>query len=125
MTWEKELGESICSISELKKYIKLTSKEEKQLQKVIEIHPMKITKYYLSLINKEDKKDPIKRIIIPSPDELNLDGSYDTSGEKENTKTVGLQHKYDQTALILSTNRCSAYCRFCFRKRLVHKEKKL
>ena len=32
---------------------------------------------------------------------------------------VGLQHKYSQTALILSTNHCAMYCRHCFRKRLV------
>ncbi len=56
---------------------------------------------------------------MPSVDELNLMGSYDTSGEKENTKMPGLQHKYPQTALILSTNRCAMYCRHCFRKRLV------
>nr|QNO56405.1 hypothetical protein EIIOIEJP_00012 [Methanosarcinales archaeon ANME-1 ERB7] len=31
----------------------------------------------------------------------------------------GLQHKYAQTALILATNRCATYCRYCFRKRLV------
>lgn len=31
----------------------------------------------------------------------------------------GLQHKYRQTALILSTHRCAMYCRHCFRKRLV------
>lgn len=30
-----------------------------------------------------------------------------------------MQHKYNQTALILVTNRCAGYCRFCFRKRLV------
>ncbi|MCK5039655.1 MAG: KamA family radical SAM protein [Candidatus Aenigmarchaeota archaeon] len=119
MDWEKELKESICSIEELKKYIKLTPEEEKQLQTVVHKHPMRITKYYLSLINKEDKEDPIRRLMIPSPEELNLEGSYDTSGEEENTKTVGLQHKYKQTALILSTNQCAAYCRFCFRKRLV------
>lgn len=119
MSWKKELEQGICSIEELKKYIKISPIEEDQLKKVIQIHPMKITKYYLSLIDKNDKNDPIRRIIIPSIDELNLEGSYDTSGEHKNTKTVGLQHKYQQTALILSTNRCAAYCRFCFRKRLV------
>jgi KamA family protein len=31
----------------------------------------------------------------------------------------GLQHKYQQTALILATSRCAMYCRHCFRKRLV------
>ena len=56
---------------------------------------------------------------VPNIEELNLLGSYDTSGEGENTKMPGLQHKYPQTALILSTNRCAMYCRHCFRKRLV------
>ena len=30
-----------------------------------------------------------------------------------------MQHKYKETALILSTNVCAMYCRHCFRKRLV------
>jgi lysine 2,3-aminomutase len=30
----------------------------------------------------------------------------------------GLEHKYDDTALLLVNNVCGAYCRFCFRKRL-------
>jgi KamA family protein len=58
-------------------------------------------------------------MIIPCVDELNVSGAYDTSGEKDNTKLTGLQHKYHETSLILSTNRCDAYCRFCFRKRLI------
>ena len=119
MSWEKKLNESICSIDELKKYIKISPIEEIKLKEVVKIHPMKITKYYLSLINKEDRDDPIRRLIVPSIEELDLCGTYDTSGESENTKTVGLQHKYKQTALILSTNQCAAYCRFCFRKRMV------
>jgi len=80
---------------------------------------MSITKYYLSLIDWKNKNDPIKKMMIPSIEELDTIGSYDTSGEATNTKMDGLQHKYQQTVLILSTNRCSAYCRFCFRKRLV------
>lgn len=119
MTWENKLKENIHTVNQLKKYIKLTQKEEKQLEKVIQIHPMSITKYYLSLIDKNDKNDPLRKLIIPSIEELDLSGSYDPSDEKSNIKTVGLQHKYPQTALILSTNRCTAYCRFCFRKRLV------
>lgn len=119
MEWQKSLNNNIRTITQLKEHIKLTKKEEQQLKKVVKIHPMNITQYYFSLINKKDKKDPIRKIIVPSEKELSLEGSYDTSGEKENTKSVGLQHKYGQTALILSTNRCPAYCRFCFRKRLL------
>ncbi len=119
MTWEEELEESICTIAQLEECIGLTPREEKQLQKIIERHPMRITRYYLSLIDIKDPNDPIRKMAVPSEGELNLLGSYDTSGERENTKMPGLQHKYSQTALILATNRCAAYCRFCFRKRMV------
>lgn len=38
----------------------------------------------------------------------------------------GLQHKYQQTILLLSTNQCAMYCRHCFRKRMVgYSEKEL
>ena len=91
----------------------------KQLQHIVEIHPMRIPRYYLSLIDWDDPQDPLRRMAVPDVDELDLSGSYDTSGEADNTKMPGLQHKYPQTALILTTNRCSMYCRHCFRKRLV------
>jgi lysine 2,3-aminomutase len=120
MNWEDELNNNICTVDDLKNHIELGKEEEKVLKKVIAIHPMSITRYYMSLINKAEKNDPIRKLIVPSEYELNsASGSYDPSHEKDNTKTVGLQHKYRQTALILSTNRCTAYCRFCFRKRLV------
>ncbi|MEG0505828.1 MAG: KamA family radical SAM protein, partial [Raoultibacter sp.] len=35
------------------------------------------------------------------------------------TFVTGLQHKYRETAMMLSTNECAMYCRHCFRKRLV------
>jgi KamA family protein len=108
----------ICTIDKLK-YINLSPNEEKKLQNIINRHPMRVTPYYLSLIDWNDPFDPIRKMAIPSKDEFNLQGSYDTSGEVENTKMLGLQHKYSETALILATNQCAMYCRHCFRKRLV------
>jgi len=119
MGWQQELKKNVCSVDELKKYFELSPTEEKKIRNVVEIHPMSVTRYYLSLMNKKDKNDPLRRMQIPSVAELDPAGMYDTSGEKENTKSVGLQHKYKQTAVILATNSCGAYCRFCFRKRLV------
>jgi KamA family protein len=80
---------------------------------------MRVPKYYASLIDWTDPEDPIRRMAIPHRDEFDTSGSYDTSGEMESTKMPGLQHKYAQTALLLTTNRCAMYCRYCFRKRLV------
>jgi len=117
--YQRELARNICSIEHLKGYMSMSPEEEKCMEKVISVHPMNITRYYASLIDWNDPCDPIRKIAVPSGDELDLSGSYDTSGEHSNTKIPGLQHKYPETALILATNRCATYCRFCFRKRLV------
>ena len=42
---------------------------------------------------------------LPALEELDDAGMWDTSGEASNTKTEGLQHKYAQTTLILSTSK--------------------
>jgi len=46
----------------------------------------------------------------------------DTSGEHANSPIRGLQHKYEETALVLTTQDCAMFCRHCFRRRLVGKE---
>ena len=109
----------IYTIDQLKEFIDFSPQEEKKLKQITQRHPMRITPYYLSLINWDDPDDPIRKMAIPSLNESNLEGSYDTSGESENTKMAGLQYKYRETALILATNKCAMYCRHCFRKRLV------
>ncbi len=119
MSWQDDLKNSISTIEDLSENLVLAPKEQKQIQRVIDRHPMRISHYYFSLINGTDPDDPIRRLVVPSDEELDLSGSYDTSGEIESTRMPGLQHKYRQTALILATNRCAAYCRYCFRKRLV------
>ena len=119
MTEHEELKNCVCTLDQLKGYACLSSTEKEQLKQVSQTHPMRVSKYYMSLINWDDPQDPIKKMAAPSCEELNLEGFYDTSGEAGNTKMPGLQHKYSETALILATNRCAVYCRHCFRKRLV------
>jgi lysine 2,3-aminomutase len=89
------------------------------MEKIIRVHPMRISPYYISLIDWNNPADPIRKMAVPSVEELSLEGFYDTSGENQNMIFPGLQHKYSETALILVTNQCAMYCRHCFRKRLV------
>lgn len=117
--WKNELKKCIRSVDQLKNYVDIAPEQEKRLKRVVELHPMRITPYYMSLIDWNDPADPIRKMIVPSVRELDLSGSYDTSGEKQSTMMPGLQHKYPQTVLILSTNMCYSYCRYCFRKRMV------
>ncbi|WP_022846969.1 MULTISPECIES: KamA family radical SAM protein [unclassified Desulfurobacterium] len=107
------------SLEEIESRFGVTFENKGKLKKIIEKHPMFISSYYAELIDWNNPDDPLKKIVFPSVDELNVSGSYDTSGEKENTVITGLQHKYRETALLLVTNRCAGYCRHCFRKRMV------
>lgn len=119
MSWQDEIKNGVRTASELASVLGLPPEKEREIGEITERYPMLITPYYLSLADKSDPNDPIARMCVPSADELSPGGRFDTSGEAENTKVEGLQHKYRETALILSTNQCAMYCRHCFRKRLV------
>ena len=108
----------LTSISELDNLVGLNQKEREKMETVTELFPFRANDYYLSLIDWKDGHDPIRRIVIPDSRELKTGGSADPSCEKDFTKKPGLQHKYDQTGLLLLTDVCGGICRFCFRKRL-------
>jgi lysine 2,3-aminomutase len=78
-----------------------------------------VTKFYQDQIRKSGHYEQLKYIVEPSLREFESPGSLDTSGEHDSTVVPGLQHKYRQTGLLLVTDRCASYCRYCFRKRIV------
>ncbi|SHI81226.1 KamA family radical SAM protein [Parasporobacterium paucivorans] len=117
--WQEELNGNITKLSEISEKLNMSPDQEEQLERIARRFPLSVPRYYLSLIDWSDPEDPIRKMCIPSLDELEMEGSFDTSGEAQNTVMPGMQHKYNETALILSNNQCAMYCRHCFRKRLV------
>ena len=81
-----------------------------------------VTKFYQDQIRKSGSYEQLKYIVEPSLQEFGSPGSLDTSGEHDHTVVPGFQHKYPQTGLLLVTDRCASYCRYCFRKRIVGKD---
>ena len=118
-TIEKLLQTCITEPDALARNWNLTEEEIRQLRAITDVYPIRIPKYYLDLIGPDWKSDPIRKLCFPDLMEISTSGQKDTSGEARNTKMTGLQHKYAQTALILTTNQCAMYCRHCFRKRMV------
>jgi lysine 2,3-aminomutase len=106
------------SVDELDNLVGLTPKEREEMENVTQTFPFRANDYYLSLIDWKDRHDPLRRIVVPDPHELNGGGCMDPSCEKDYTKLPGLQHKYAQTGLLLLSDLCGGICRFCFRKRL-------
>nr|WP_320115155.1 KamA family radical SAM protein [uncultured Desulfuromonas sp.] len=124
LDWQKELGNNITSVDELKTYLPLSYDEEADLRSVTQAHPLNIPRYYLSLIDKNDPDDPIRKMAVPAAEELVVAGAMgettkDPYGDDKHDKGNGILHKYSYTALVVATEYCSMYCRHCFRKRMV------
>ena len=117
--WKDMLKNSIRDVEQLRKVLALSEEEARQMGEIIERYPLCVNSYYLSLIDKDDPKDPIRKMCIPDIHEFSEGGQADTSGEADNTVVQGMQHKYKQTALILSTIQGTASSEICTRSLLV------
>jgi KamA family protein len=111
-------------ITKLEQIPGLTKEERKKLEPVVEFFSFQTNEYYESLIDWSNPKDPIRRIVIPDIKELEKWGKMDPSNEKRYTVLPGLEHKYDSVAVLLLSDACDSYCRFCFRKRLFIDDKR-
>lgn len=100
----------------------LPAREREELDQVARRYAFRANDYYLGLIDWSDPDDPIRRLVVPHAEELRDGGSLDASDEAAVTVSRGVQHKYPDTALLLCTEVCAAYCRYCFRKRLFMSE---
>lgn len=105
-------------LTDIQKVKGINKTELDALQPVLNKFSFRAHEHYLSLINWQNPDDPIKKIIIPNLQELEKWGRLDASNEKDYSIMPGFQHKYTSTAVMLISNVCGGFCRFCFRKRL-------
>lgn len=119
MSWTKWMKTAVTGDDDFVAKLAASPDEEDSFKHILKTFPMSVPEYYMSLIDFNDPDDPIRKMCIPSLAEMNMTGRFDTSGEGDNTVITGMQHKYGETALVISSHNCAMYCRHCFRKRLV------
>ncbi len=92
--------------------------EAEIINAVCKVYPMRIPRYYYNLIR--EAGDPIWKQSVPSVNELMDENSpEDPLHEEEDSPVPRLTHRYPDRVLLLVTDRCPMYCRFCTRKRMV------
>ncbi|GIQ71413.1 KamA family radical SAM protein [Xylanibacillus composti] len=111
-------------VTNIDKLTQIPEDERAKLKTITEKFVFRVNDYYLNLINWQDPNDPIKKLIIPNEEELDEYGRWDASDEDTNYVVPGCQHKYRTTALLIVSEVCGAYCRYCFRKRLFRNDVK-
>lgn len=111
-------------ITDIDKVKQLSEHEREELRPITEKFVFRVNDYYLKLIDWNDPEDPIRKLVIPNTGELKEYGRWDASDEAANYVVPGCQHKYRTTALLIVSEVCGSYCRYCFRKRLFRNDVK-
>jgi lysine 2,3-aminomutase len=83
--------------------------------------PVGVTPYYMSLIDPDDPRQPLRKTVVPTTAEFTrMPGEADDPlGEEGHSPVPGLVHRYPDRVLLLPLDFCSTYCRYCTRSRMV------
>lgn len=122
--WRWHIRHTVKDISTVEKLLGIEFPEEKRkrLEETVERFPLRITPYYLSLIQAEDyENDPIFMQAFPSDAELVVENCdmEDPLAEDTDSPAACITHRYPDRVLFLVSNVCAMYCRHCTRKRKV------
>jgi lysine 2,3-aminomutase len=86
---------------------------------------LKIPYFYAKLINWLDPEHPLRKMVVPEPEEAIVEAYElaDPIGDGEREVVPGLIHRYKDRVLLLLTMYCLIHCRFCFRSEVVGKKR--
>ncbi|PKM88243.1 MAG: lysine 2,3-aminomutase [Firmicutes bacterium HGW-Firmicutes-12] len=118
--WHWQLKNRITTLTQLKRYVSISSEETKSINACLQKFRMAITPYYASLMDPHDPSCPIRKQAVPSVQELipNSCDMDDPLNEDTDSPVPGLTHRYPDRVLLLVSDQCSMYCRHCTRRRM-------
>ena len=119
--WRWQFRQRITTIDELAAKLPFPAAELERRRDVLREFRMGITPYYLSLVDPDDAADPIARQVVPVLEEAaSLSGGMDDPlGEEAFSPVPGITHRYPDRCLMVVSNSCAIYCRYCTRKRIM------
>ena len=117
--WRWQLRNRITEINQLEDILAIPSLKKETLTAVTSVYPMAINPYYLSLIQRNNPKDPIVTQCIPDMEEISYSNGSPNDPLKEDSHmpVPKLIHRYPNRCLAIVTEICATYCRHCNRKR--------
>ena len=119
--WSWQLRNRIQNLAQLESRLPLTPEERAGTILAGKKLALGITPHFFNLIDREDPDCPIRRQVVPRIEESTTasDEMQDPCGEDSNMPVPGLVHRYPDRVLLLVTDRCASYCRYCTRSRVV------
>ena len=120
--WQSQVRHSVQTLEALGSALALTPEERAGVERALsDGFPMAITPYYLGLCDAHDPQCPIRLQCVPqiAEAEVRRGDLRDPLGEEAHEVAPHLVQRYPDRALLLATDRCGVYCRFCTRSRMV------
>jgi lysine 2,3-aminomutase len=119
--WRWQNRNRIRTLAQLETFIAVSEEEREAIRRHAGPLPVGITPYYVSLLDPTDVTQALRRTVVPTLLEYrHTPGEEeDPLGEDRHSPVPGLVHRYPDRVLLLVTNFCSVYCRYCTRARLV------
>lgn len=120
--WRWQVRHAVTRLETLEQQLHLSEEERQGARRAQEAgFPMSITPYYLSLCDKFDPACPVRKQCVPHALEAQeVPGDMvDPLGEVDHEVAPHLVQRYPDRVLLLATDRCAVYCRFCTRSRMV------
>lgn len=113
-----QLSKRITDVETLGKIINLSELEKKSIKKAGKKYRWAISPYYVSLMDMDDKYDPIRLMATPSVIEVvEEDGDIDPMAEEYTNPAGSITRRYPDRLIVNVTNECAMYCRHCQRRR--------
>lgn len=120
--WRWQAQNAVTDLVGLERALRLSDDERRgTLRAMAEGFPVSLTPYYLSLCDPHDPDCPIRRQSVPRADEATPSPGdlEDPLGEVAHEVAPHLIRRYPDRVLLIATDRCGVYCRFCTRSRIV------
>src|SRR2546423_8866509 len=120
--WRWQLKNRITNVEQLQRLMPTLTPEEFAGAKLANQKlALAITPYFFNLIDPADENCPIRWQVIPRIEETQTAPweMADPCGEDSHSPVPGLVHRYPDRVLVLVTDRCASYCRYCTRSRMV------
>jgi lysine 2,3-aminomutase len=119
--WRWQNRHRVRTLADLGRLIQLSDEEVAAIKRHTGALPVGITPYYASLLDEHDPLQPLRRTVVPvlGEYELSRGENEDPLAEDGHSPVPGLVHRYPDRVLLLVTNFCSVYCRYCTRARMV------
>ena len=116
--WRWQIRNRIMDVEALTSILPVTAKESDEIETVGRGYRWAVSPYYLSLMDRVNPEDPIRRQGLPSMKELmDESGEEDPMAEAFTSPAPCITRRYPDRLIINVTNVCAMYCRHCQRRR--------